>query len=130
MGFIFTIRHNIKSSGAAALAGAILICVLGCEPTPKPWVPKAGTVEFRVTQIADGVVAKAYPKYDRRKYPMRLTQRDNVWVFDYALPDNMVGGTPTVEIDKKTLAVVGLSYAIEKDAVQARGGVVEVYEGQ
>jgi len=100
------ILRNIRNSAAVALAGVVFFCLAGCEPAPKPWAPKVGTVEFRVTQIADGAVAKTYPNYDRQKFPMRLTQEGNNWIFDYQLPENMVGGTPTVVIDKRTLSIV------------------------
>jgi len=82
------------------------ITLAACQPAPTPWTPKPGTVEARVVMIADRVVANAYPKYDRRKYPMRLIQDGDNWVFDYALPEGMLGGGPTVVIDKKTLNIV------------------------
>jgi len=106
------IRGIIRNSLTVALAGGVLVCLVGCKPAPKPWAPTPGTVEFRVTQMADRVVANAYPKYDRHKYPIRLRQDADRWIFDYDLPDNMIGGTPTVVFDKKTL------------------DIIEVYQGQ
>ena len=99
-------RNSTNRSNKAALAVGLLVLLCGCKPAPKPWTPKPGTVEFKVVQIAEQAVAKAYPKYDRRQFPIRLYQKGEIWVFNYDLPDNMMGGTPTVEIDKKTLKVV------------------------
>jgi hypothetical protein len=85
-----------------------LCCLIGCEPAPKVWAPKPGTVEYKIAQIGDRIVAAHYPKYNRKRFPVRITEKGDRWIFDYKLDDNMLGGTPTVEMDKRTLKVVDI----------------------
>jgi hypothetical protein len=103
-------RSTNRFCGFAATLVAIFYLV-GCEPAPKAWAPKPGTIEYKITQIGDGVVAARYPKYDRKRFPMRVTEESDRWIFSYKLDDNMMGGTPTVEIDKRTLKVVDVYHA-------------------
>ncbi len=41
-----------------------------------------------------------------KDYPLQALSRDSIWVVTVRLPVNMVGGGPTVEIDKKTGKII------------------------
>ncbi len=100
------IPHSTNRLCGFAAALVAIFYLVGCEPVPKVWAPKPGTVEYKIAQIGDGVVAARYPRYNRKRFPMRITEKGDRWIFDYKLDDNMLGGTPTVEIDKRTFEVV------------------------
>lgn len=97
--------HCIGKLYQLALPLLIATCCVGCGPEQDP-APKSGTIEYRVAQIGEATVAAYYPKYDRKRFPVRIRQEKDRWVFNYRLPEGAFGGTPTVEIDKKTLKVV------------------------
>lgn len=100
------IQANTNTLRTIAGLSFVLLYLIACEPEHKSSTPKLGTVESKIAMIGDRAVATHYPGYDRKKYPISITQDRNVWIFQYQLPENMIGGTPVVKIDKKTLDVV------------------------
>jgi hypothetical protein len=64
------------------------------------------SVESTVARIADREIALKMPEFDSVKFPAVVRDAGNQWEVDYKLPDGVIGGTPVVVIDKKTLAPV------------------------
>jgi hypothetical protein len=62
--------------------------------------------ECAVTQIAEKEVAAKFPDFDMARNPPMVQDKGNQWRVDYRLPDGVLGGTPVVLIDKKTMKVV------------------------
>jgi hypothetical protein len=98
--------RGMKRLGSTAFIAVLLSNSIGCKPAPKAFIPQPGTVEFKIAQIGNAAVAASYPKYDRKKYPVLINRHNDTWVFEYQLPDNMIGGTPVVIVDKNTLKVI------------------------
>jgi NTF2 fold immunity protein len=50
-------------------------------------------------------IAKQYPNFDLTKKQV-ISERGDLWQLTYELPEDMLGGVPTIMIDKRTCAVV------------------------
>ncbi|MDQ4087727.1 MAG: YbbC/YhhH family protein [Pseudomonadota bacterium] len=79
-----------------------LAILSGCQQTS----PSGEVTATQAIDIADVYVAKHYP-FSRREY-LRPVAHDQgqTWIVTYDLPEDSVGGTPTIEIDKRTSRVV------------------------
>jgi NTF2 fold immunity protein of polymorphic toxin system component len=62
--------------------------------------------DFKIVRVAERYIAVHYPEFDSIKNPPILQDKGDVWEVEYQLPDGVIGGTPVVVIDKKTLKVL------------------------
>jgi len=62
--------------------------------------------ELYALELGADYINKNYPDYDTTDKTLVVSSKDDVWVVTYELPIYMLGGSPVVEIDKKTEQVV------------------------
>lgn len=62
--------------------------------------------ELYALELGADYINKNYPDYDTTDKTLVVSSRDDVWVVTYELPAYMLGGSPVVEIDKKTEQII------------------------
>ena len=60
--------------------------------------------------IADVYIAKNYPMAPRDILQPVVHDQDETWLVTYSPPPDSAGGTPTIEIDKRTSRIVYASH--------------------
>jgi hypothetical protein len=82
------------------IASATLMVLVGCVTGNA--VPSKDTA----IQIAKAHWYKETGEEMDKDYPLQALSIDSIWVVTVRLPVNMLGGGPTVEIDKKTGKII------------------------
>lgn len=62
--------------------------------------------ELYALELGANYIEEHYPDYDTTDKKITLSSKEDVWVVTYELPLFMAGGSPVVEIDKKSTQVV------------------------
>ena len=57
-------------------------------------------------RVALEFIAKQYPNFSAAGKKRVISERGNLWQLTYELPEEMLGGVPTIVVDKRTCAVV------------------------
>jgi len=67
---------------------------------------KTYVTDTQALDIADAYVAKNYPMSPRHRLQPIAHDQGDTWLVTYTAPENSVGGTPTIQIDKSSSRVV------------------------
>ena len=59
-----------------------------------------------IAKVAEEYIAKRYPFFDATGMKLVISETENRWEVTYKLPEDMLGGAPVIDIDKRTCAVV------------------------
>lgn len=59
-----------------------------------------------VARVAERYITMHYPDFDSIKYPPIIRDNGEVWIVEYQLPEEMIGGTPVIEVEKSSLSVL------------------------
>lgn len=62
--------------------------------------------ECTVARVAERYITIHYPDFDSIKNPPVIRDKGEVWIVEYQLPEEMIGGTPVIEIEKSSLSVL------------------------
>ena len=62
--------------------------------------------ECTIMRVAERYIAVHYPDFDSIQKPPVVQEQQDTWLVYYRLPEGVVGGTPEVIVDKRTLKVV------------------------
>ena len=64
------------------------------------------SMECTVARVAERAIAVHYPDFDSIKFPPVVLERESFWIVYYKLSNDMMGGTPIVEIEKGSFRVI------------------------
>ena len=96
----------MNSNRAAQHLVVALPLLLGCGRAPAIDEAARETPQAQAASVADRYVATRWPDYDRKKFPMAVTERGDTWVVLWKLPPTMLGGSPVVILKKSDLSIV------------------------
>ncbi len=55
--------------------------------------------------VAKAYIAKRYPSFDPAGLKPVISEQGNLWELSYELPEGMLGGAPTINIDRRTCTI-------------------------
>jgi hypothetical protein len=84
---------------ALVIAGSL---VAGCQPR----AASRDVTDVQAIAIADAYVAKNYPMSPRHLLRPVAHDQGRTWLVTYEPPEDSAGGTPTIEVDKRSSRVV------------------------
>jgi hypothetical protein len=87
----------------ARIVGLAFITMLGLTSA---FADNSSADRCTILRVAERYIAKAYPSFDGLALKPIIVDKKNTWEVTYELPENTLGGTPVVVIDKSTLNVV------------------------
>jgi hypothetical protein len=83
----------------------LLAGMLGCS-VAGIWAGSIASTGCTVTRVAERHIALHFPEFDSMESPPILKDTGDTWLVYYKLPEDTLGGTPEVIIDKRTLKVL------------------------
>lgn len=85
------------------IAIAFILLITTGEVMSEPINRKVACV---IERLAERYVVVHFPEFDTMKYPPKVFDEGTRWRVEYVFPQDMVGGTPIIFIDKKSLKVI------------------------
>jgi hypothetical protein len=96
------VARELRFSRRMFLVMIATACISACNDKP----PELSPLKMRIAKVGNDYVAQHFPDWDRAKYPVLIKDKSDMWVFEYKLRENMMGGTPLVEIRKRDLTII------------------------
>jgi len=88
-------------------------CVSKISDTSEVYIPRNGFVpdEETAVKIAEAVLYAIYGETIETQKPFKIALKENkVWIIEGTLPEDTLGGTVYIEIQKKNGAIINLSH--------------------
>ena len=86
----------------------ILLIMLGCGHANAMEQQEVliDDIKCTITRVAERHIAVRFPEFDSIKYPPIVLEQEGMWRVRYKLPDNSLGGTPVLFIEKGTFRII------------------------